>query len=182
MVPGEAVSRLGIEGTIATPPLHERTIALDRAVGLFLKAYVSGGEPLAADQAVLALHDAVHDALHERAASRRAALSERDIAHLAGVVDERLHERLAVTDLAAAVRLSPAHFARSFRAATGMTPWGFVTGRRLDRAITLIAARPALGLDEIARTVGFCDRRHLGRALRNARGVSPNTVRRTLAL
>jgi len=54
------------------------------------------------------------------------------------LVDARYAEPLTVADLAAAARLSPAHFSREFRRAFGETPHAYLLTRRLERAAALL--------------------------------------------
>jgi len=53
-------------------------------------------------------------------------------------VEENLHERISLDDLAAVVRLSRCRFARRFRRSTGTSPHEFVVDRRVLRAKTLL--------------------------------------------
>ena len=54
------------------------------------------------------------------------------------LADARYAEPLTVADLAAAARLSPAHFSREFRAAFGESPHQYLLTRRLERAAALL--------------------------------------------
>ncbi len=54
------------------------------------------------------------------------------------LADARYFEPIAVSDLAAAARLSPAHFSREFRAAFGESPHQYLLTRRLERAAALL--------------------------------------------
>jgi AraC-like DNA-binding protein len=54
------------------------------------------------------------------------------------LADARYAERLTVADLAAAARLSPAHFSREFRRAFGESPHQYLLTRRLERAASLL--------------------------------------------
>jgi AraC-like DNA-binding protein len=54
------------------------------------------------------------------------------------LADARYFEPLDVADLAAAARLSPAHFSREFRAAFGESPHQYLLTRRLERAAALL--------------------------------------------
>ncbi|HEY8584344.1 MAG TPA: AraC family transcriptional regulator, partial [Capillimicrobium sp.] len=50
------------------------------------------------------------------------------------LVDARYREPLGVDDMAAAARLSRAHFSREFRKAFGEPPHQYLLTRRLERA------------------------------------------------
>ena len=54
------------------------------------------------------------------------------------LADRRYAERLDVSDLARAARLSPAHFSREFARAFGETPHRYLLTRRLERAAALL--------------------------------------------
>jgi AraC-like DNA-binding protein len=62
----------------------------------------------------------------------RHLLRARDLA------DARFLEPLSVSDLAAAARLSKAHFSREFKATFGISPHGYLLTRRLERAAMLL--------------------------------------------
>ena len=54
------------------------------------------------------------------------------------LVDGHYADPLTVADLAAAARLSPAHFSREFRRAFGEAPHQYLLSRRLERAASLL--------------------------------------------
>jgi len=54
------------------------------------------------------------------------------------LIDARYREPLDVATLAAASKLSPAHFSREFRRAFGDTPHQYLLTRRLERAAALL--------------------------------------------
>jgi AraC-like DNA-binding protein len=54
------------------------------------------------------------------------------------LADARYFEPLGVDDLAAAARLSRAHFSREFRRAFGESPHSYLLSRRLERAAALL--------------------------------------------
>jgi AraC-like DNA-binding protein len=70
------------------------------------------------------------------------------------LADARYAEPLAVTDLARAAGLSPAHFSREFRRAFGESPHQYLLTRRLERAAALLRLtdRPVI---EICLAVGL---------------------------
>jgi AraC-like DNA-binding protein len=54
------------------------------------------------------------------------------------LADARYFEPLTVADMAAAARLSPAHFSREFRRTFGEAPHQYLLTRRLERAAALL--------------------------------------------
>ncbi len=73
--------------------------------------------------------------------------------------------------------MSPYHFARLFKAETGLSPHQYVIHRRVDRAKALLADAD-LTIAEVARAVGFANHSHLSSHVRRLLGVSPGTLRR----
>jgi AraC family transcriptional regulator len=93
-------------------------------------------------------------------------------------VETHLAEPLRSYQLAKIAGLSKAHFARSFKATTGLTPNRFVMSRRLDRAVELLSASDE-SLADIATICGFSDQSHFCRVFRRTLGLSPGTWRRS---
>lgn len=77
--------------------------------------------------------------------------------------------------LAAAVKLSPFHFARVFRRATGMPPHTWLMQQRIARARALLQSG-CLPL-EVAMQLGFADQSHLSRQFKQVYGVGPGAYR-----
>ncbi len=89
-------------------------------------------------------------------------------AHLADVI--------TLDGLAGAVSLSPYHFARSFRATTGMTPHAFVTEHRLMVARDRLL-RGDTSVTGVALSVGFSNISHFRRLFRRRYGLTPAGLR-----
>jgi AraC family transcriptional regulator len=85
----------------------------------------------------------------------------------------------SLEQMAAVARLSPYHFARQFRAATGLPPHQYVLARRVDRARQLLQASGGLSLTEIAARSGFSDQSQFSRHFKRALGVTPGEFRRS---
>ncbi|MFJ4535076.1 GlxA family transcriptional regulator [Streptomyces tibetensis] len=84
---------------------------------------------------------------------------------------------LCVDALAARARLSPRHFARAFRAETGMTPGRYVDRVRLEHARRLLEDT-ADGIEEIARAGGYGTPEAMRRAFVRTLGTPPAEYRR----
>jgi AraC-like DNA-binding protein len=74
-----------------------------------------------------------------------------------------LKSRVRLGELAAACRLSRSHFARAFKASTGLAPhqWRLREQVRLAQRLLAGSARP---IGQIAAECGFADQSHLTRA------------------
>jgi len=97
------------------------------------------------------------------------------------LVRERLGERLTVTDLAAAARLSESHFCRAFRATCGMSPMKYIAKARVEAA-QIILLRDPLPLREVALICGFSDQSHFTKVFQAIAGESPRRWRRAREL
>jgi AraC family transcriptional regulator len=87
-----------------------------------------------------------------------------------------LTDVITLDGLAGAVSLSPYHFARSFRATTGMTPHAFVTEHRLMVARDRLL-RGDSSVTGIALSVGFSNISHFRRLFRRRYGLTPADLR-----
>jgi len=87
-----------------------------------------------------------------------------------------LADVITLDNLAGAVSLSPYHFARSFRATTGMTPHAFVTEHRLMVARDRLLRGDA-SVTAIALSVGFSNISHFRRLFRRRYRLAPAGLR-----
>jgi AraC family transcriptional regulator len=107
---------------------------------------------------------------------RPGRLDRRLLDRVARFVEDHLSEPLLLDDLAREARLSPYHFARSFKASTGLAPHEFVTMRRLDRAKTLLLSTRH-SVPDIAYEVGYRNLSHFRRLFRRHTGLPPSDLR-----
>ena len=70
------------------------------------------------------------------------------------LADRHYAEPLTVADLAAAARLSPAHFSRAFRRTFGESPHRYLLSRRLERAAALLRSTD-WSVARVGTSVGF---------------------------
>jgi AraC family transcriptional regulator len=91
-------------------------------------------------------------------------------------VEEHVRANLAadisVETLAELVELSPFHFSRVFKQATGMSPLQYVTRERITRAQQLIR-ETSRSLIEIALEVGYPSPSHFAKVFRRVTGTTP---------
>ena len=88
------------------------------------------------------------------------------------------HTSLAA--LADRVGVHPAHFARGFRQAHGMTPGDFLRRVRVAAAVRAMVDGDR-ALAGIALACGFADQSHMGRYFKRYLGLSPGAVRRQMS-
>ena len=108
--------------------------------------------------------------------SVRGALDPRRLRRVSEYIEAHLSEELSVEMLANQAYLSPFHFARAFKAATGTTPHRYLTDRRIERAKALIA-EGRLPLAEIAHVCGFSSQAHFTRWFKRIVGTTPGAYR-----
>lgn len=89
-----------------------------------------------------------------------------------------LRKPLSVADLAARMSMSPRHFAREFRAATGVTPAKAVERMRTEAARTALESGRR-SVQEIARSCGFGSAERMRRTFVRIFGNSPMTMKRS---
>ena len=94
-------------------------------------------------------------------------------------VHAHVSESISIDSLAELAELSPFHFSRVFKQATGMTPLQFVTRERMLQAQQLIR-ETSRSLIEIALEVGYTSPSHFAQVFRRTVGMAPTEFRNAL--
>jgi AraC family transcriptional regulator len=164
---------------LTVPPLDGLELphlrAAIAAVGAELTAGGPGG-PLAAESLANLL--AVHLLRHLSAPrwlerGRDGVLPRGRLRAVVEYIEEHLDGGPTLAQLAAVVRLNPYHFARQFKAATGLPPHQYVILRRVERAKQLLQAGTDLSLAEVALRAGFSDQSQFSHHFKRLVGVTP---------
>ncbi len=94
-------------------------------------------------------------------------------------LNEHYAEDCSLKTVAAALHVSPNYLHSVFLREVGVTPFTYVTDKRVRRAKRLIAAgeKP---MQEIALEVGFCSQSHFNKVFKEHTGMTPATYRRRL--
>jgi AraC family transcriptional regulator len=107
----------------------------------------------------------------------RGGLTRRQLDLAIEAMTSRLPQRMAITELAALLDLSAAHFSRAFKRSTGVAPYQWQLRERLEGAMRQLR-NGVVDLDAVADEAGFIDQSHFSRAFRNHVGVTPGQWRR----
>jgi transcriptional regulator GlxA family with amidase domain len=91
-------------------------------------------------------------------------------------MNANLHRSISVNELANSVRLSASHFARLFKAETGIAPGQYLTSLRMERAGQLLATS-FLSIKEIMGAVGYKSRGNFIRFFRKHFHATPSEYR-----
>jgi AraC-like DNA-binding protein len=103
-------------------------------------------------------------------------LPSRKLRRVTEYVQQNLDRSLGLAELAALVYVSPYHFARLFKASTGVPPHRFVVRQRIARARAFLATEE-LSIAKISRLVGFRTPSHFTTVFRRATGITPRGYR-----
>ncbi len=87
-------------------------------------------------------------------------------------------EPIKLSDIAAAVNLSPSYFHSLFTSVCGVTPHAYLTECRIASARELLCAT-SLPIEEIARQCGFGSQQYMANVFRSRLGISPGKCRRS---
>ena len=91
-------------------------------------------------------------------------------------IDAHLDAKLRLPEIAQVVQLSPCHFARQFKQASGFSPHQFVVRRRIMRSAELLLSTE-LSLGNIALEIGCSDQSHFTTLFRKTTGMTPRSFR-----
>jgi AraC family transcriptional regulator len=107
---------------------------------------------------------------------RAATLSRHKLSRAIEYVESHLSDDLTLHEMAAALALSPGHFAHAFRATVGVPPHQYVLRRRVERAKALLR-NSDLPITQIAEQIGSSSPSSFSFLFHRVTGVSPRTYR-----
>jgi AraC family transcriptional regulator len=108
----------------------------------------------------------------------RVGLPPRVLRRVDEYIDVHLGKTISLNTLADVAGLSPSHFSRMFRQSKGVSPGDYLSRRRVERTMELLAGTD-LSLAEIALAIGFSDQSHCSRSFRKHVGICPREYRRS---
>ena len=181
----QVAAELGASRPVSLPDIDGKLDPVMWAICASFRASLQRGRPMDALGASTRFHALIVHALATYAGVRRAnirsgALDARRLARVVEFIDAHLGEPISLDDLAAVAALSRFHFARAFRAATHLTPYGFLTARRMQRARELMV-NTGLSTEAIAERVGYANVGHFREQFVREMGARPFELRATFA-
>jgi AraC family transcriptional regulator len=108
--------------------------------------------------------------------NRRDPLTKAKLDKIFEFVEAKLEDQILLSDLASLVAISPFHFSRLFKSATGLAPYQYVLKRRLEHAKNLLLTTK-LSVREIGWSLGVDNLSHFRRKFIEQFGVRPSAVR-----
>jgi AraC family transcriptional regulator len=159
------------------PRLHFDDMIFHAIASRFRHMMISGVvEPMSFEElAVIAAHRMLRNAgWRAKSATRTTPLDDRRLAKLEEFIDARLALPITLDALAAEAGMSVFHFAKRFRAATGVSPYAWVTAWRMNRAMQLL--RHGWSARRAAAAVGYSDVSHFRRQFRAHWQQSPGNL------
>jgi AraC-like DNA-binding protein len=124
----------------------------------------------------IALHVSYHYSRNAHASDPEVPIEQQKLARIDIYISEHIAESIRVEHLAALVHMSPSHFARAFKKATGSPPHFYLTTERLTRAKWMLSSSQATLVDIAART-GFQTQQHFTEVFHRYTGMTPRAFR-----
>ena len=109
-------------------------------------------------------------------ASAFGGLAPWQVKRVTAYLTDNLKHDFSLIDVAAQIGLSPHHFSRAFKRATGRPPHRFLMERRVERARDMLSGT-RLSLVEIALACGFAGQSHFTTAFKRHTGLTPGAWR-----
>jgi AraC family transcriptional regulator len=167
---------------LTIPPLDGVDLPELRAAMGAVDAELTGGAGgrLAAESLanVLAVHLIRHILAPRRLQRRRDGMLPRGrLSAVVEYIEGHLEAGPSLEQMASVARRSPYHFARQFKAATGLPPHQYVVMRRVERAKQLLEGTSDFSLAEVAVHCGFSDQSVFSRHFKRLVGVTPGRFR-----
>jgi AraC family transcriptional regulator len=168
---------------LTVPPLNGVDLPQLRtamwAVDVELNAGGAGGRLAAESLANVLAVNLIRNVLAPRRPERGrdGALPRGRLHSVVEYIEEHLDASPTLEQIAAVAHLSPYHFARQFKRATGLPPHEYVITRRVERAKQFLQDGGELSLAEVAAQAGFSDQSQFSRHFKRLVGATPGQFR-----
>ncbi|GAA6140103.1 AraC family transcriptional regulator [Arenicella sp. 4NH20-0111] len=92
-------------------------------------------------------------------------------------IEDNLHQRISLSDVASVSHFSVYHFHRIFTAIVGETVNDYIVRRRLERAVNHLVFHRELSITQIALDLGYSSSANFSKAIKGHFGFSPSEIR-----
>lgn len=124
----------------------------------------------------IALHISYHYSRNAHASDPEIPIDQQKLMRINIYISEHIAENIQVEHLAALVHMSPSHFARTFKKATGSPPHFHLTTERLTLAKWMLSSS-RLPLVDVAARTGFQTQQHFTEVFHRYTGMTPRAFR-----
>jgi AraC family transcriptional regulator len=135
--------------------------------------------PLFADYIGLSFATALltrHATAPVRTGPYRGGLSPHKLKQVTEFINSNLSDGVSLAELANIVEMGPCHFARTFKASTGLSPHQYVLRRRIEFALRALK-EAHVDLADLAYDLGFSSQGHFSTVFHKLVGVTPSDYR-----
>ncbi|MDQ2680890.1 MAG: AraC family transcriptional regulator [Candidatus Eremiobacteraeota bacterium] len=155
------------------PPLFKKQLIPARNALCLAQRAANAGTDDSFDSLIFSIFDAASAASTKRSEFRPA---KPRMQRAKRFLETHAFERISLANVAAELGLSPFSTVRQFRAATGMTPYGYILQLRLKKAKELLSTTND-GIAEIADKIGFADPAYFSRWFSKSTTYAPSVYR-----
>src|SRR5215831_11188006 len=103
-------------------------------------------------------------------------LSQNKLRRALQYIEDNLHRELTLSDIAAALAISPGHFSHAFRHTVGLPPHQYIVNRRVERAKSLLRDSD-VSISDVANRIGCSSPNIFSVLFNRATGMTPRSYR-----
>ncbi len=93
-------------------------------------------------------------------------------------IDNHYHENLTLNDISQKIYLNPAYFVRLFKKHFRITPFRYITMKRLNQASRLLL-NTDMSIQQISERTGYCNQFYFSKVFREQFHIAPSVYRHT---
>ncbi|NEQ23325.1 MAG: helix-turn-helix transcriptional regulator [Microcoleus sp. SIO2G3] len=118
-----------------------------------------------------------HSSLRQQSFEQRRKLAPHKLILITDYIHNHFNQEISLTELANLADMSPFHFSRCFKDATGQSPSQYITNKRITfMQSELVNSRRSLA--ELSLAAGFGSQSHMSRVFKQNVGLSPGAFRK----
>ena len=114
-----------------------------------------------------------YDYITEDSFSYRSSSTIEKLSEAISYIDQNLANKITLSEIANIACMSPSHFSATFKKFNGISPWDYITIKRVEKAIVLLKTTDLSKL-EIATRCGFSGHSNFYKIFAKVTGKTPN--------